>query len=61
MHIALVAAGAFHFIMLPAQWVLCLFGVVKNYVLPALFDVAGFALRTEVAFMLVILLMAGIT
>lgn len=60
MQIALMATGAFQFIMFPAQGVFCLLGMVEKNLFPALFHVARFAFRTKIAFMFVIFFVTGI-
>ena len=59
-YVALVAAGAFHFIMFPAQRIFGLSGMVENNCFPAFFHMAGFAFHTEITFVLVVFFMAGI-
>lgn len=55
-----MATGALDLVMLPAQWILGFFGVIKSDFLPLAVHVAAFALAAEAALVFVILLVTGV-
>jgi hypothetical protein len=60
-NIAFVTAGTFQFKVFPAQWIFGLLGMIENDFFPAFLDMTGFALWSEIAFVLVVFFVARVT